>query len=80
MVEDDIGQILKENRVISEVGVSTTKPRRKLDAATLADKWDICLDKAARTIEKTTQRGMRTVLHPSLSRRFSTNDRQMRYR
>ena len=79
-VEDDLGQVLNDNRIISGVGVTATESKRKLDAATLADKWDIGLDKAARTIEKTTQRGMRTVLHPSLSRRFRTNDRQMRYR
>ena len=79
-VEDDLGQVLQSNRVISGVGVSTTEPRRKLDPATLAAKWDIGLEKAQRTIEKTTQRGMRMVLHPSLSRRFRTNDRQMHYR
>ena len=76
-VDDDV---LQSNRVISGVGVSTTEVRRKLDTATLAAKWDIGLKKAARTIEKTTQRGMRTVLHPSLLRRFRTNDRQMHYR
>jgi hypothetical protein len=35
---------------------------------------------AARTVQATTQRGIRTVLHPTLSRRFRTNDRQLRYR
>ena len=79
-IDDDLGEALACNRVISGVGTATTETRRKLDPATLAAKWDIGLDKAARTIEKTTQRGMRTVLHPSLSRRFRTNDRQMRYR
>ena len=34
---------------------------------------------ARRTLECTTHRELRTVLHPSLSRRFQTNDRQLRY-
>lgn len=33
-----------------------------------------------RTVKATTQRGIRTVLHPTLLRRFRTNDRQLRYR
>ena len=74
-IEDDLGKVLQSNREISGIGVSTTEARRKLDPATLAAKWDIGLEKAARTIEKTPQRGMRTVLHPSLSRRVRTKDR-----
>ena len=69
-IDDDLAEALQSNRVISGVGVSTTEAKRKLDPATLAAKWDIGLDKVARTIEKTTQRGMRTVLHPLLSQRF----------
>ncbi|KAI2512329.1 Reverse transcriptase (RNA-dependent DNA polymerase) [Fragilaria crotonensis] len=40
----------------------------------------IDLQTAKRTFNVTTQRGIRTVLHPTLSRRFRTNDRQLRYR
>ncbi|KAI2494466.1 Reverse transcriptase (RNA-dependent DNA polymerase) [Fragilaria crotonensis] len=46
----------------------------------LASNWGIDLTTARRTIDVTTQRGVRTVLHPTLSRRFRTNDRQLRYR
>jgi hypothetical protein len=46
----------------------------------LAKNWGIDLATAKRTIDVTTQRGVRTVLHPTLSRRFRTNDRQLRYR
>ena len=68
-----------ESRVqISSVSTSVKKPR--IDAATLAKKWGIGLEVAQNTIRKTTQRGVRTVLHPTLSRRFRTNDRQLRYR
>ena len=47
---------------------------------TLAKNWGIGLDAARRTVETTTQKGVRTILHPTLSRRFRTNDRQLRYR
>lgn len=43
---------------------------------------NLCIDihTARRTHNVTTQRGIRTLLHPTLSRRFRTNDRQLRYR
>ncbi len=47
---------------------------------TLSKKWGISPEKAKNTIQRTTQRGIRTVLHPSLSRRFRTNDQALRYR
>ena len=46
----------------------------------LARKWGITLERARRTVEAMTQRVVRTVLHPTLSRRFWTNDWQLRYR
>jgi hypothetical protein len=45
----------------------------------LATNWGIDMRTATRTVQATTQRGIRTVLHPTLSRRFRTNDRQLRY-
>ena len=50
------------------------------DPTYLAAKWGIRLEVARHTLECTIQRGIRTVLHPSLSRRFRLNDRQLRYR
>lgn len=45
----------------------------------LATNWRIDVKTAARTVKATTQRGIvRTVLHPTLSCRFRTNDRQLR--
>ncbi len=35
-----------------------------------ADKWMVSPEVACRTLERTTQRGVRTISHPSLSRRF----------
>ena len=63
--------------IICEIN-SETKPR--LDAQLLARKWGIGLDAAKRTIRATTSRGIRSVLDPTISRRYPTNDRQLRYR
>jgi hypothetical protein len=46
----------------------------------LAKRWKIGYDAAVRTLEATTQRCIRSTLHPTLSRRFRTNDRMLRYR
>ena len=51
-----------------------------VDPQVLANKWGIGLEAATRTLTKTTQRGVRNVLHPTLTRRFRTNDRNLRYR
>jgi hypothetical protein len=53
---------------------------RPFEAQTLARKWGIDIQTARWTVDVTMQRGVRTVLHPTLSRRFRTNDRQLRYR
>jgi hypothetical protein len=62
------------------MSVSSTAKKYQVDAPMLAKNWGISLEQAAKTIQVTTQRGLMTVLHPSLSRRFRTNDRQLRYR
>lgn len=59
---------------------TTRKRRGEIDYITLANRWQIPLDKAKTTIERTTQRGVRTCPHPTLSRRYGTNDRMLRYR
>jgi hypothetical protein len=71
-------RLLKENVCVS----STTTSRRKgfLTAEKLAKNWSISLEAAKQTLQVTTQRGIRTVANPLLSRRFRTNDRQLRYR
>ena len=58
----------------------TSKERQTMSAARLAAAWNIGLDAAKRTLEKTTQRGVCAVANPSISRHFRTNDRQLRYR
>ena len=45
----------------------------------LAKRWGITPEKAQKTIQATMQRGVRTIPHPSLSRQFRTNDRNLCY-
>ena len=56
------------------------KRKKPISAHTIAKNWGIGLKLAKRTYEATTQTGVRTIVHPTLSRRFRTNDRQLRYR
>jgi hypothetical protein len=69
---------LESSRMIATVKSISQRPG--IDAETLSRNWGIGLASARRTLEATTQRGVRTVLHPTMSRRFRTNDRQLRYR
>lgn len=60
--------------------VKTGKKSFAVGPKILAKRWKIGLDTARRTLQATTQLSIRTTLHPTLSRRFRTNDRQLRYR
>jgi hypothetical protein len=51
-----------------------------VDAAKLAKNWGIGIEAAKRTRLVTTQRGIRRMIHPSLTKRYNTNDRQLRHR
>jgi hypothetical protein len=59
---------------------SETRDKAGVDAATLANKWGIGIEAAKRTRLVTTQRGIRKMIHPSLTKRYNTNDRQLQYR
>jgi hypothetical protein len=51
-----------------------------IDDATLAKNWEIGIEAVKRTRLVTTQWGIRRMIHPSLTKRYKTNDRQPRYR
>jgi hypothetical protein len=72
---DDTNLNLKISLVKSEM-----RDKAGVDAATLAKNWGIGLEAAKRTRQVTTQRGIRRMIHPSLTKRYKTNDRQFRYR
>jgi hypothetical protein len=51
-----------------------------IDPQTLAACWMISPERAKQTVVMTMQRGVRTCLNPTLSRRFPTNDCMLRYK
>jgi hypothetical protein len=69
---------------ISEVNMSSLTADMRdggwVDVATLAKNFGIGIEPAKRTHLLTTQRGVKRMIHPSLSFRFRTNDKQLRYR
>ena len=60
--------------------VKTSRGWRAIDETTLAEKWMVSPQIARQTLARTTRRGIRTTSDPTMSRRFTTNDRQMRYK
>ena len=61
-------------------GTIQSNKRKQVDGDTLARQWEIPSDKARANVKKTTHQGVRSTLHPTLSCRFPTNDRMLRYR
>jgi hypothetical protein len=59
---------------------SEMRDKAGVDVATLAKKWGIGLEAAKMMCIVTTQRGVRGMIRPSLTKRYKTNDRQLRYR
>ena len=57
-----------------------TRKTAPIDHLTLASRWMISPKKAKQTVQRTTQRGVRTCLNPTLARRFPTNDRMLCYK
>ena len=85
-VLDDITLLpkLRQNVNDSDAKLSavsaTMRDKDRVYGATLAKNLGIGIEAAKRTRLVNTQRGIRRMIHPSLSQRFKTNDRQMRYR
>jgi hypothetical protein len=87
----DLSSVLDDGTLLAELdgtnlnlNISLVKSEMRdkagVDAATFAKKWGIGLEAAKRTRLLTTQRGVRRMIHPSLTKRYKTNDRQLRYR
>ena len=70
---------LSEFNTAITTGSFKTKSRQPIEHVTLANRWNISKDRARQKIDKTTQRGVRTVLHPYLSCRYPFNDKGLRY-
>ena len=80
---DELGDGHARFDSVLEMNVAVVKSNQSggaIKANVLAKRWGCGVDQAARTLRVTTQRGVRSVLHPTLSRRYATNDRMLRYR
>ena len=64
----------------SSLGNLYSTRKNQVDSTTLAKRWNIDHKKAMKNLKLTTLRGVRSTLHPSLSRRYPTNDQMFRYR
>jgi hypothetical protein len=64
----------------SLVAATNTIPKHVVGPERLSKTWNIGIEAAKRTCDSTTQKGVRSVLNPSISKRYWTNDRQLRYR
>jgi hypothetical protein len=62
------------------VSSATTRNTFTLSPEALSRTWGIGLIAAKRTLEATTQKGVRSVVYPSVERRWPTGDRTLRYR
>jgi hypothetical protein len=87
----DLSAVLDDGTLLAELddnnlhlNVSTVKSEMRdkggIDAATLAKNWGIGIKASKRKRLVTTQRGNRRMIHPSLTKIYKTNDRQLRYR
>ncbi|KAL7530108.1 hypothetical protein ACHAXR_003313, partial [Thalassiosira sp. AJA248-18] len=79
VLESNVRVALSELSTNSATGILRSKTGKQVDHKTLANRWGISTDRAKQTVMKTTQRGVRKCLNPTLSRRFPTNDRMLRY-
>jgi hypothetical protein len=88
----DLSAVLDDGTLLAEldcltsttdlnVSLVNSEMREKggVDAATLAKNWGIMIEADKRTCLVTTQRGIRRMIHPSLTKCYKTNDRQLRY-
>jgi hypothetical protein len=83
--EHNFHQVLASHVVISSVDASLnghvrSRKSAPIDFKTLTAQWMVSPDRAKRTVQLTTQRGVRTCLNPTLARRFLTNDRMLCYK
>ena len=66
VLESNVTHSLSEFNTLITTGSFNKNSRQPIDYVTLANHWNISKDRARQTIDKTTQRGVRTVLHTYL--------------
>ena len=60
--------------------LNMSRRRNSMSPQLLARRWGTHIDTAKRTMDATMQRDVRSVLKPTMTRRYRKNDRQLRYR
>ena len=73
---------VKLSRKLSRVEVSrmgVSKGKKGMNHQTLSNNWMVSPEAELRAVNRTNQRGIRTVIHPSLSSNWITNDCQLQY-
>jgi hypothetical protein len=85
MHDCNLHQVLTSHVVVSSINTSLSGHLRSrkavpIDFMTLATRLMIALEGAKKTVQSTTQLGIRTCLNPMLARRFLTNDRMLCYK
>ncbi len=78
-------QVLTSHVIVSSINASLSghvqsHKAAPIDFMTLAGQWMIAPDCAKKTVQLTTQRGIRTCLNPTLAQQFPTNDRMLCYK
>jgi hypothetical protein len=75
-------QVLTSHIIVSSINTSLSGHMQSCKAAlidfmTLTAQWMIAPERAKKTVQLTTQQGVRTCLNPMLARRFPTNDQML---
>ena len=81
IVDDKFRMELQRNVNISHISsINNSQQNNRIGPEELATRWNIVLEISKKAVEVTTQRGIRTVDNPTLSRIFRMNDRKLGYR
>ena len=67
------------NSKLNVAKVGASKVRHIVTLESLYQKWLISLEAASTTVQNITKQWVRTILHPSLSRLFKTNEGEIKY-
>ena len=70
----------KGKKTVSVKVLNTSSRHNSISPQLLAQRWGTHLETAKRTLDATTQQGIRSVLNPTMTCRYRTKDRQLRYR
>ncbi len=78
-------QVLASHVLVSSIAASLSghvrlRKTAPIDFMTLATWWMIASERAKKTVQLTTQWGVRTCLNPMLAQQFPTNDRMLCYK